>query len=170
MARRRSRRRYNLSAGGPAPKVQRDLTLLAPKFQTAVRDAIAECSAAGLDAIVFETLRSAELQAEYYTRGRTKKPPERPVTNAKSSLYSWHGFGLAVDVISKEHGWSPKDGWWEKVAAIFKRHGCKWGGDWRQVDLPHFQWELCKPSPSDEARSILKDRGLEAVWRAVGAA
>lgn len=158
-----------MSAGGPAPKVDRDLGKLAPKFRAAVEAAIAECNAAGLDAYVFEAYRSPELAAEYYARGRKKKPPQRPVTNAPDNLRSWHGYGLAVDVISREHAWAPKDGWWEQVAAIFKRHGLKWGGDWRQRDLPHFQHGKCKPSPSDRARELYDQGGAEAVWQAVGA-
>lgn len=162
-----------MSAGAAAPPkvvVIRTIDRLAPVFGGQVEAAIAECNAAGLDAIVFETYRSPETQAAYYARGRTEKPPARPVTNAKSNLFSWHGFGLAVDVISKKHGWNPPAGWWEKVAVIFKRHGCKWGGDWKQRDLPHFQFGACKPSPSDRARELFKEGGFDAVWKAVGAA
>lgn len=92
------------------------------------------------------------------------------MTNAKSNLYSWHGYGLAVDVISEKHFWNPPPGWWDKVAVIFKKHGCKWGGDWKARDLPHFQWGRCKPSPSDRARQLLMEGGLERVWKEVGAA
>lgn len=131
---------------------------------------MAECHAAGLDVYVFETYRSLELQKLYYARGRTIKPPMKPVTKAKSNLYSWHGYGLAVDVISEKHGWKPPDGWWTRVAAIFKKHGCDWGGDWKMRDLPHFQWGRCKASPSYRARQILAAEGMSGVWREVGAA
>ena len=56
------------------------------------------------------------------------------------------------------------------VAEIAKGHGLKWGGDWSSPDLPHFQWGRCKASPSDEARRILREQGMPAVWRAVSAA
>lgn len=158
-----------MSAGAGTPKVDHDLCDLAPAFRKAVDAAIAECNAAGLDAVVYETYRSKELQEAYYARGRTVIPPAHPVTNARSNLYSWHGYGLAVDVISKAHAWSPPAGWWEKVAAIFKKHGCAWGGDWKQKDLPHFQWGPCKPSPSDRARQLVAEGGTHAVWQAVGA-
>jgi peptidoglycan L-alanyl-D-glutamate endopeptidase CwlK len=152
------------------PKVQRDLRVLAPRFRDAVEKALKECHTAGLDAIVFEAYRTEELQALYYKRGRTIKPPRTPVTWAKSSLQSWHGFGLAVDVISQKHLWNPPAGWWEKVAVIFKKHGCKWGGDWKKRDMPHFQWSRCKPSPSDRARELFAEGGLTRVWKEVGAA
>ena len=148
-----------------------DPELLAPLFRAAVDAAIAECNspANALDAIVYETYRSNELQVVYYARGRTVRPPVTPVTNAMNHLYSWHGFGLAVDVIHRTKQWGPGDAWFERVAEIFKRNGCKWGGDWKQRDLPHFQWGLCRPSPSDEARAMMRTGGVLAVWQAVGA-
>ena len=72
-------------------RVISDLALLAPKFRIAVELAIARCTAIGLDAVVYETFRSQELQSEYYARGRTVIPPTEPVTNAASSLYSCTG-------------------------------------------------------------------------------
>jgi peptidoglycan L-alanyl-D-glutamate endopeptidase CwlK len=149
-----------------------DLYLLAPGFRAAVQAAIDECNNAAnqLDAMVYETYRSDELQRVYYARGRTVRPPVKPVTNASTNLKSWHGYGLAVDVIHKTEGWEPKlHGWFFAVAGIFKRHDCKWGGDWTSPDLPHFQWGRCKPSPSDVARELIRTRGVEAVWEAVGA-
>lgn len=158
-------------AGTAVPSVSRDLTLLAPEFRRVVETAIADCNVQGFDAWVFEAYRSNELQQIYYARGRTVIPPHSTVTNAPTNLYSWHGYGLAVDVVSKSKLWQPEGGeaWFGKVAEIFKNHGCKWGGDWTKPDTPHFQWGRCKPSPSDLARLIFNQDGLEAVWRAVGA-
>jgi SH3-like domain-containing protein len=150
-------------------QVSNDLNQLAPLFRAAVEAAIAECQRAGLDAVVYEAYRSQELQAEYYARGRTKKPPLQTVTNAPSNLHSWHGYGLAVDVISRSKAWHAGHRWFADVAAIFKRHNCKWGGDWTRPDLPHFQWHLCKASPSPEARRMVTSAGVLAVWEAVGA-
>lgn len=148
-----------------------DLNLLAPLFRRAVEAAIEECNSAhNLGACVFETYRSTELQAIYYTRGRTVRPPERPVTNAINNLYSWHGYGLAVDVIHSTERWSAGEAWFRQVSEIFKRHGCKWGGDWKVKDLPHFQWGLCRASPSDAARELMRTGGVRAVWEAVGCA
>lgn len=149
--------------------VNRDLTLLAPKFREAVQQAIAECNANGIDAYVYEAYRTLELQQLYYARGRTIIPPVKTVTNASSNLYSWHGYCLAVDVISIARSWNRPYSWFEEVAVTFKKFGCKWGGDWKSRDLPHFQWGPCKPSPSDRARELIRNDGLEAVWRAVGA-
>ena len=152
-------------------KPTNDMALLAPAFRAAVDAAIKECNQLHppLDAMVFETYRSNELQVVYFQRGRTVVPPEKTVTNAMNNLYSWHGYGLAVDVIHKSKKWGPGDAWFAEVAAIFKKHGCKWGGDWTNRDLPHFQWGLCKPSPSDIARAMMRTSGVMAVWEAVGA-
>jgi len=155
-----------------AARPTNDLTLLAPMFRAAVDAAIAECNDENnkLRAMVYETYRSNELQTVYYLRGRTVRPPETPVTNAMHNLYSWHGYGLAVDVIHETKGWDPGDDWFARVAEVFMKHGCKWGGAWKSPDLPHFQWGLCRASPSDEARALIHARGVEAVWEAVGAA
>jgi D-alanyl-D-alanine carboxypeptidase-like protein len=160
-----------VSAGSSAhePAVNRDLGLLAPAFRDAVERAIADCTAGGLDAYVYEAYRSPELQALYYARGRTVVPPTRPVTYAPTNLQSWHGYGLAVDVISRAHLWDRPEAWFAQVAEIFRKYGCRWGGEWQQKDLPHFQWGLCKPSPSDQARALIATQGMQAVWTAAGA-
>ena len=159
-----------MSAGSSAATgVQSSLDLLAPKFKLAVLAALADCQADGLDAVVYETLRSHELAVLYYARGRSVIPPKAKVTNAPDETYSWHGFGLAVDVVSKAKGWSKPIHWFADVAEHFKTHGCKWGGDWHTQDLPHMQFGACKPSPSARARQLLADGGMTAVWQAVGA-
>lgn len=152
-----------------ATRPNRELDRLAPAFRDAVGRALAACAASGLDAWVYETYRSKELQEIYYARGRTVIPPPKPVTNARSNLYSWHGFGLAVDVISRQKGWNQPESWFADVAVRFRAEGCKWGGDWTTKDLPHFQWGQCKASPSDRARELLATGGFSAVWEAVGA-
>jgi len=145
---------------------------LAPLFRSAVETALAEFNA-GKDkpeAVVYETYRSNNLQLLYYARGRQVRPPDAPVTNAKSNLYSWHGYGLAVDVIHAKLEWSASEDWFSSVAVVFRKFGCKWGGDWTSPDLPHFQWGKCKPSPSPIARELIVSRGIASVWEAVGAA
>lgn len=152
-------------------KPTRDFQYLAPAFRDAVQSAMAECDVLmNPKPTIFETYRSEALQAVYFARGRTIRPPDQPVTNARSNLYSWHGYGLAVDVVCcKEPQWGQPLKWFEEMAVIFKKYGCKWGGNWTTRDLPHFQWGLCKPSPSDTARYLLRTEGIEGVWRAVGA-
>lgn len=153
-------------------KVSNDLGLLAPKFAEAVEAALQECISKGLDAKVYEAFRTQKLQSLYYARGRTIIPPKHTVTNAPTNLHSWHGYGLAVDVVHRTKYWEPVEGekWFAKVAEVFKKHNCSWGGDWKNPDTPHFQWHLCKASPSKDARELILKGGVEAVWKAVGAA
>lgn len=123
-----------MSAGSNSrePQVNRDLSLLAPKFRAAVEKAIADCNERGLDAMVYEGYRTDELQRLYYARGRTIIPPTHTVTNAPNNQYSWHGYGLAVDVVHRTLYWKPEGGeaWFKKVSQSFAKFDCKWGGDW----------------------------------------
>ena len=147
-----------------------DTSGLAPKMRDRVEAALAAANAAGLDAILYETTRSDELQRMYYARGRTTVPPYRRVTNVESAQYGWHFFGLAVDVIPASKRWEVPDIWWMKLAVIFKEYGLDWGGDWESADNPHFQFAGIRKSPSDKARKLYANGGKEAVWEVVGAA
>jgi len=162
-----------MSAGDNAnnPRPDKDPSKLAPTFRAAVDAAIAACNAAGLEAMVYEGYRSLQLQQIYYALGRTIIPPTHTVTNAPTNLYSWHGYGLAVDVVHRTKYWQPPGGeaWFKKVADVFKQDRCKWGGDWTHPDTPHMQWGPYKPSPSDQARQLLAEGGIQAVWKTVGA-
>lgn len=171
--------------------VRRDLAELAPKFRVAVERTIARCRAIpksaqfpnGIDAVVYEAVRTDALQQAYYALGRTVIPPRYRVTNAKSAMGSWHFFGLAVDIVSASRGWQFGDSdhadqdeleWIREVAAIARTEGLDWGGDWPQKDYPHFQWGRLRASPSDRARALYAAGathadGLLNVWREVGA-
>ena len=90
-----------------------------------------------------------ETQAALYAQGRTA--PGRIVTNARPG-YSYHNFGLAIDVVPTEllalHRWGDTlkhqvrtDELWNRVGAIGKELGFRWGGEFRTLpDRPHFEW------------------------------
>lgn len=156
--------------------VRRDLSELAPKFQTSIKIAAARCAQEGAPVYIYEVLRTHELAAMYYQLGSSK---------ARNGFRTWHFYGLAVDVVHPTKYWSAwpewnvrlrkwQGGdiiWWEKVVRIFKENNCDWGGDWTSFkDTPHFQWHLCKPSPSDMAIELYNSGGRQAVWNAVRAA
>jgi len=155
---------YTALADKARTMVDSDISKLAPKFQAQVDAAMANLAKRGIDAYIYEALRSDALEAIYFQLGTTKAP---------NAQYSWHGYGLAVDVISRAKEW---DAWsdpiWRfAVVSAFKAQGCEWGGDWHTFpDDPHFQFGGMKASPSDEARALLAEGGLQAVWQAVGAA
>ena len=155
---------------GAEALVQNSLDGLAPKFRDAVEQSLADCDDAGLDAYVYESLRSDELQKLYYARGRVPVyDQEKIVTNAKSALYGFHFFALAVDVISKADRWEVSDDWRKQVSTIFKKNACNAGADWPHPDTPHYYWGKCPPSPSDEHRRIYAQEGLDALWDQLGA-
>jgi len=140
-----------------------------PKMRAAVEAALRECNDERLDAVLYESHRSEELQQIYYRRGRTEIPPDYTVTNVASAKYGWHFYWLAVDVISASRRWSVTADWRRRVTAIFKKHGLSAGAEWPHPDDPHYQWGKCRRSPSEECRALYAEGGLEAVWRAVGA-
>jgi peptidoglycan L-alanyl-D-glutamate endopeptidase CwlK len=99
------------------------------------------------------TTRTFAEQDALFAQGRTK--PGKRVTNAKGGQ-SYHNFSLAVDIVllwDKDGNgtfetavWDTKTDFdgdkqsdWMEVVAIFKRYGWEWGGDWKFVDMPHFQ-------------------------------
>lgn len=157
-----------------APAVQNSLSLLAPKCATAVQLALADLNSAGWDAVQFETLRSEELQQWDFNHG---------ASNAAHAWTSWHGYGLAVDVVSRQHGWdlwgrSTPTAWQVAVVAAFKKYGMAWAGDWingvgpnHAVDWDHFQMAQLRKSPSAVSIACYQSAaGYKSVWPLVNAA
>ena len=147
--------------------VNRDLTVCAPKFEEAVRLLLKELP----DTNGFETLRTEARQHFLYGFGRDYDDGRGKVTEAVSALTSWHGFGLACDVVQKDATpWDAPEGFWDKLGACARRLGLAWGGDWKRRDLPHVQWGRCPKSPTDADRQLYRQQGIEAVWVKYGAA
>jgi peptidoglycan L-alanyl-D-glutamate endopeptidase CwlK len=99
------------------------------------------------------TLRTDAEQDALYAIGRTK--PGKVVTNARGGE-SLHNYGLAIDIVllldKNGDGTFETASWqtnvdfdgdgqadWMEVVKIFKLHGWEWAGDWKFVDMPHFQ-------------------------------
>ena len=175
----------------------RSLDYLAPAFRRAVEAGLEECATIGsitveltggrsavveLDPIVFETLRTDELQRIYYEQG---------TTNAPTAERSWHLYGLGTDNISKRYewfggaaakaAWPDADdrarvghAWFRAMGLVMEAQGCKWGGRWHRPDEPHVQWGRCADTPHEAPRIYRAVggglAGRVAVWRAVGAA
>ncbi|WP_375090044.1 peptidoglycan-binding protein [Peribacillus sp. RS7] len=95
--------------------------------------------------------RSLEEQAALYGQGRVysyngknySNLAKPNVTNAKPGQ-SYHNFGLAIDFFTvsddgKKANWTVNSKW-QRVAAIGKDLGFKWGGDWSSFkDYPHLE-------------------------------
>lgn len=150
--------------------VIRSLDVLAPKFRLAVDRTLHALALQGRAATVSETLRTDARQAFLYGFGRTYDDGRGIVTNARTVDTTWHGYGLAVDVIASGAGWNAPAAFWTALGAAAEAEGLTWGGRWDGLpDRPHLQWGQCRRSPSVTAVKLKRAGGLEAVWREVNA-
>lgn len=163
-----ARRRFGIVP--PEVPVVRDLALLAPGFRERVERMLRDLEG-GLPEWPFETLRTAERQAFLYGFGRTYDDGRGPVTKARTHLTTWHGYGLAIDVVEKDATpWDAPPTFWNAIGAAAERHGLVWGGRWKRADLPHVQWGACPTSPTAADARLAAAEGILAVQRKYGAA
>lgn len=139
------------------------LQLVCPKLADLVHRM---ASLLGEPLVVEQGLRAWSDQAKLYAQGRTAPGPI--VTHAQPG-YSWHNFGLAVDVCPERlltvPNWGPGDPVWIKLRGLGFALGMYPGADFSHPDQPHFQLTGRFPvSPDDEVRQVFKDGGMSAVW------
>jgi len=148
--------------------VQRTSAGCAPLFIAKVQAMLADLND-GRE-MPFEWLRTPERQRYLYGHGRDYDDGRGIVTNAQSSLFSWHGFGLACDVVEKDATpWAAPPTFWNRMGEAAERQGLVWGGRWKRADLPHVQWDTGSASPTADDRALAEAEGIEAVWRLYGA-
>lgn len=142
------------------PDVQticREISKLAPFVVIRLTAALDECCAQGLEIAVFETYRSPERQDWLYAQGRTRKGAK--VTRA-TAWQSWHQYGVALDLAFKWGGkwqWN-KDDPWDKVHAIFKKHG------FETLDFEKAHVQITNGMAVKKAFEISNKQGLLALW------
>lgn len=124
----------------------RDLGDLSPVVRARALEFLRECHGAGLDVLIYCTLRSLEEQASLYASGRSK--PGRILTNAGpgESLHNpdAQGFAWAFDAVPLVGGKCL----WNDAATIAKMGECgefvglEWAGRWRGAfrEYVHFQY------------------------------
>jgi hypothetical protein len=168
----------------PAPPtevpVHRSLDGLAPKFRAAVERVLTAMRADGHDPVVFETIRTDARQEFLHGFGRAYDDGRGVVTHSQSAADTWHGYGLAVDIVSGSRRWAAGAGFWTSLGTHARREGLVWGADWnsngrsddeRFLDRPHVQWgNGMRRSPSSKAMALQLTGGNPAVWAVVGAA
>jgi len=110
---------------------------LHPAIRRKVELFLKDAKAAGYNLVLAETLRSYELQQAYYNQGRTT--PGDIITDAKPGE-SYHNFGLAFDVAPIVNGRLNYDINWQPLVSLAKQYGFTWGGTFRRVDKPHFEY------------------------------
>lgn len=115
---------------------------------------------------VTQGLRTWAEQAALYAQGRTV--PGKVVTDARPG-YSWHNFGLAVDVAPFDGGipdWNVDHPAWKRIVSVGESVGMVSGSEWRTFpDWPHFQMTGQLPvTPDDAVRIAYQNGGIAAVW------
>lgn len=133
------------------PRSTKNIATLHPKAQPVVTAFVEEAqklaAERGLQYVVISGLRSWEEQERLYAQGRTQAG--KVVTNARPGS-SMHNYGLAVDLgvfqgkVYLDDGTPAQqkvaDTMHRDAAVIAKRHGLRWGGDFRSIyDAPHFE-------------------------------
>lgn len=137
-------------------KISEDrINTLHPLFRDKVRAFInAVEKELGVFLRVVEGARSFERSDALYNQPRDGKDndgdgqidePDEKVTDAKGGS-SFHNFALAIDVVPIVGGKADfKTPHWAKIAAIGKRFGMRWGGDFKKInDKPHFEYSFGK--------------------------
>ena len=113
---------------------------LHPMVADLVEKVLIEAEQQGLDILITDSLRTNEEQTKLYNQGRTTAG--NIVTNAKAGQ-SLHNYGLAIDIvpiINKKLAYGDYRTY-EAFAAIAKKYGFVWGGDWQGFkDTPHFEY------------------------------
>ena len=123
----------------------RSLDDLAAPVQAAALAMLHQCKAAGIDLLIYCTLRSNIEQGDLYAQGRTK--PGVVVTNAKpgQSMHNPDTNGQAwafdaVPLVAGKAAWN-NHSLVEKMGAIGEACGLQWAGRWRGSlkERVHFQ-------------------------------
>ena len=140
----------------------RNLNDLQSHVAEAARAHLEACANAGIDLLIYCTLRDAEEQAQLFRKGRTEEQitrkrdqlagnfpqlaglldPPTPVNEAKVTNAgpgeSYHQYGVAYDCVPLVGG---KPVWkttgderllWQQVGQLGKGVGLEWAGDWRR--------------------------------------
>lgn len=112
---------------------------LRPFFRIKVNQFLMTAGDAGLDILIYCTLRDNEEQAHLYAMGRTQ--PGKIVTNAKPGE-SAHNYGLAFDgapLIQGRIAWDDHPHW-AIYGQIALETGLEWAGTWKSFqEFPHIQ-------------------------------
>lgn len=117
----------------------RKLDSLDPRFKPLAIELLARLTEAVILVIIVETRR-------------TQEQHEEDVVNGRSWIaHSLHQDGLAIDICPLMqydlHGpdklqWDANDPIWQEIGEVGRTLGLRWGGDWIQKDMGHFELPL----------------------------
>jgi len=135
-----------------------------------------EVATGGDSLIVAQCLRRWSDQQILWERGRDTEgrvvDAAQVVTNSQPG-YSWHEYGLAVDLVPKSlvriQGWAPESPLWKMLTDLAEKRKLTCGACWIHQDLPHVQLTgRFGISPDAWVRGLFLQSGIEAVWKASG--
>lgn len=164
--------------------VVRSMDQCAPKFAEKVANVLVKMKAKGHDPYVFESTRTQDRVSYLYGFGRRYDDGRGVVTKCASVTDTWHGFGLAVDIISYSKEWDAPAQFWADLRVFATEEGLCSGDDWDRDnvpgendpdehfhDKPHIQWWCTgmHVRPSAHAAQLLREQGASAVWQEVHA-
>ena len=112
---------------------------LHPVIRPMAENFIELAKVAGIELRITAGMRNFAEQQKLYDQGRTTAG--KIVTKAKPGT-SYHNYGLAIDVvpiINKKAVWDNEE-LWKRIGSIGEIAGFEWGGRWKFVDKPHFQY------------------------------
>jgi len=153
------------------PVSEQRLSQVHPLLAEKIRQMAMDLDAQGITIRVTQGLRTWEEQQALYDQGRSA--PGNIVTNAEPG-YSWHNFGLAVDVVpldgSNAPDWNVSHPVWATITKAGQNLGLTSGSAWRSFpDWPHFQLTGNLPiSPPPSVRAAYIQGGTAAVWAQTG--
>ncbi len=122
--------------------------------------------------LVFETFRTNARQRCLYGQGR--EYAGKVVTKAYDASWSWHGYGMAIDIVHPTKWWAAPERWWEQLALDAEHVGLYPGRRFKSIpDSPHLQWRgagkfLTPLSPDPLDRSNHRAGKTKLVWERYG--
>jgi len=113
--------------------MSRDITKLHPFARMLAEELVRRCAKKGLIIKVTDCVRTKEEQDDCIKRG----------TSSCSYLYTYHAWGLAFDFCRNDGkgAYNEADNFFYRVGEIGQELGLEWGGIWKKVDKPHFQFD-----------------------------
>ena len=119
-------------------KTNRLLLGLQPGFRKKAIELLKQARKQGIELRLITGVRGCDEQNSLYAQGRTVLGSI--VTNARCGM-SAHQYGIAADFVEFKDGkpqWNSPN--WETIGRIGENLGLEWGGRWKFIDKPHFQF------------------------------
>ena len=154
------------------PISEQRLSEVHPKLAAQVRELAEELAEENISIRIVQGLRSWAEQQAIWQEGRDGSgniiDAAKVVTHAKPG-YSWHNYGLAVDVAPFDAGipdWNRSHPAWARIVSVGESLGMVSGSTFKDCpDWPHFQMTGQLPeSPDDAVRIAYQQGGMQAVW------